>query len=83
MKKSKTTPAAKRTASRPKMHGPYAQSVEQSLSHIRLNIQATVPGMLDTDDLFRRMIVNYLLDHYRKDVLSEIAAGVAKERAHA
>ena len=81
-KKPKTKPAAKRTA-RPKMHGPYAQSVEQSLSHIRLNIQATVPGMLDTDDLFRRMIVNYLLDHYRKDVLSEIAAGVAKERAHA
>ena len=35
-------------------------------------LRPTVPGMLDTDDLFRRMMVNY---HYRKDVMREIAAG--------
>jgi hypothetical protein len=84
-KKPKTKPAAKRPAVRPKMHGPYAQTAEQNLSHIRMNIQATVPGMLDTDELFRRMIVGYLLDHYRKEVLSEIAAGVKRtaRAAHA
>jgi len=84
--KTKTKPAPKPTAARNKMFGPYAQTAAQNLSHIRMNIQATVPGMLDTDDNFRRMIVNYLLDHYRKDVMNEIAAGVRrleKKAAHA
>jgi hypothetical protein len=79
--KTKTKPTA---ASRQKIGGPYAQTLEQSLSHIRLNIQATIPGMLDTDELFRSLIIGYLLEHYRGDVLTAVAAGVQKVgRAHA
>ena len=80
-KKSNTKQVA---ASQRKIGGPYAQTLEQNLRHIRLNIQATVPGMLDTDELFRSLIIGYLLDHYRSDVLSAVAAGVRKvERANA
>ena len=74
----------KAATTRRKMHGPYAQTVEQSLSHIKLNIQATVPGMLDTDELFRRMIIGYLFEHYRTDVLDGLQIARRKaEAAHA
>jgi hypothetical protein len=60
--------------SRPKRGGPYADTAEQSLNHVRLNIQLTVPGMLDTDEPFRRQIIGYLFKHYRGDVLDGLQA---------
>ncbi len=77
--------AAKRAAFRPE-HGPHSTSIKQTLWTLGTAVQLAVPSILDTDPIFRRFTVNYLLENYRKDVLSEIAAGVkklAKERAHA
>lgn len=65
-----------------KSHNRKRDSLRESLIRLRLHIMATVPGLLDTDQAFRHLIVGHLLENYRKEVLSEIQAGV-KKAAHA
>jgi hypothetical protein len=46
----------------------FAKSISENIRHLRMNILATMPGMLDTDDEARDLIIHYFCDQYPEEV---------------
>lgn len=62
------SPRATVPAQRAEPNQKYAKTVEENVSHMRFNLMACVPGLLDTDKRFRRLIISYLANHYRREL---------------
>ena len=54
----------------------HANTAADSNRHIRLNILAIIPGLLDTDEWHRDMVIHYLCAQYP----GEVKAGLASSR---
>jgi hypothetical protein len=52
----------------------HAKTADDSNSHIRLNILAIIPGLLDTDKWHRDMVIHYLCAQYPGEVKRRLRA---------
>jgi len=66
-RKAKAAPPRRREAEKA-FKRKFARTIEENLSHLRFNLEACVPGLLDTHPPFRQSIIRYLRDQYSAEL---------------
>jgi hypothetical protein len=67
--------ATKQQTTKPSSGLSASRTVEDNIGHLRMNVMCCVPGMLNTDTAFRRVIIRHLVIEHKRELAAALKGG--------